>query len=397
MAARNMWGGVRRLVGFVAAVGLAACSSLLGVNWDGARVASSDGGPSDDVSSASGSGGDSASIEAGDAASADTGTGGGPEAGEGGGCTPGAMRCNGLTPQTCDSSGEWQSMGAGCPVLCNSGSCSACTAGTIQCNGLQPQTCGSSGAWQNSGLPCPYVCSGGGCSGMCVPGSTNPVACGNCGTDTQTCTTAGTWQGSGTCSGQGTCAPNAIQSCDTYGSYECSAACTWGACSCPSTPVCAPGATQCSGASVQTCDACGQWGAATACATGRTCSGGSCVPTGSDAGTTCSSAGNATCDAKVQAQCYPCCQTDCASGFQTLVDALAACLCGTSGPCTSACAGTGNFCASPGNVNTTPCDTCVNQYTASGATCDQNGAAIASACAGNPQCPLYQSCANGCP
>jgi hypothetical protein len=112
------------------------------------------------------------------------------------------------------------------------------------------------------------------CAGQCSPTQTNPgIACGNCGTNTQTCSASGTWA-DGTCTGQG-CAPNATRSCNTYGTQTCSSSCAWGACSCALTPVCAPNTTQCSGGGVETCDACGQWGTSVTCP-GNLCANGAC-------------------------------------------------------------------------------------------------------------------------
>jgi formylglycine-generating enzyme required for sulfatase activity len=117
------------------------------------------------------------------------------------------------------------------------------------------------------------------CAGMCSPGQQNPVACGICGTDTQTCNASGTWQ-SGACVGQGVCTAGIVQSCNTYGTQACGTNCEWDVCSCPPAPVCTPGMKQCAAvaSAVQTCDACGQWGAGVACS-GSTlnCSNDACV------------------------------------------------------------------------------------------------------------------------
>jgi hypothetical protein len=157
---------------------------------------------------------------------------------------------------------------------------SACTTGQTRCSGGAVETC-SGGAWGAPVSCASGTCSSGACTGVCAPGQTSPVACGDCGTETQTCSASGTWV-SGTCSGQGACAPNATRTCDTYGSQTCSSSCSWGSCSCPPSPVCTPDATQCSGSSLQTCDSCGQWGSAASCGTGMTCSGGACVPAATD-------------------------------------------------------------------------------------------------------------------
>ncbi len=121
------------------------------------------------------------------------------------------------------------------------------------------------------------VCDSGTCVGVCAPSEPNVVACGNCGTDTQTCTTSGMWQ-TGGCKGEGVCASQATQACNTYGTQGCGPACAWGTCTCAAPPVCVPGTTQCSGPGVETCDACGQWSPPVTCG-GATpsCSQGACL------------------------------------------------------------------------------------------------------------------------
>jgi hypothetical protein len=80
-------------------------------------------------------------------------------------------------------------------------------------------------------------------TGVCVPGSTETAACGNCGTLTKTCNNYCAWTSS-TCAGQPTnsCAPNSVEyttaGCtapNTYRSKTCGATCIWGATS----PTCA--------------------------------------------------------------------------------------------------------------------------------------------------------------
>src|SRR5690606_24515309 len=50
------------------------------------------------------------------------------------------------------------------------------------------------------------VCSG---EGECRPGTMEAVSCGNCGTQTARCNTACTWDRTGACAGEGECAPGA--------------------------------------------------------------------------------------------------------------------------------------------------------------------------------------------
>src|SRR5207253_2896285 len=67
--------------------------------------------------------------------------------------------------------------------------------------------------------------------GVCMPGTTQQVACGNCGTQTNTCTTTCAWA-TGSCGGQGACSPGSTRlgSCDACSQQTCTSSCTWGAC-----------------------------------------------------------------------------------------------------------------------------------------------------------------------
>lgn len=104
-------------------------------------------------------------------------------------CTPGGMRCDGLTPQTCGPSGTWQS-GVACQFVCTAGACQgACTPGTMSCDGLIPRTCQASGMYMN-GAACPYACTAGACSGMCQSGA---MGCADSVTE-ETCGANGMWQ-----------------------------------------------------------------------------------------------------------------------------------------------------------------------------------------------------------
>jgi hypothetical protein len=103
-------------------------------------------------------------------------------------------------------------------LACAGGTCAnTCTPGALRCSGLQPQTCSPSKTWQNTGSACPYVCSAGECTGVCVPGSTECASS----TATGTCDATGEWVTS-TCANGYTCA-NGACSCApaSCGSREC--------------------------------------------------------------------------------------------------------------------------------------------------------------------------------
>ncbi len=197
-----------------------------------------------------------------------------------GACAPSATQsCNMYGTETCSSSCAWGT--------CSCGPNPTCTPGAQKCSGNGIQTCNSCGQWGSAvacsaSLTCVNNGSSASCTGVCGPGQTHPVACGYCGTDTETCSTSGAWQSSGTCAGQGPCSPTSTQMCNTYGLQTCSSSCAWGACSCAaSTPACTPSAKQCSSTTqIETCNSCGQWGTPStctyACVSGNC--GGSCVP-----------------------------------------------------------------------------------------------------------------------
>jgi hypothetical protein len=103
-------------------------------------------------------------------------------------CTPGATRCSGNGVQTCDATGQWS--------------------GVTQCTG--------------------QTCVNGACVGVCAPGETQTVMCGNCGMETDACGPDGNWV-QGTCGSQGTCTPGAAQ-CGGAGGNQpqlCNTMCQW--------------------------------------------------------------------------------------------------------------------------------------------------------------------------
>jgi hypothetical protein len=79
-------------------------------------------------------------------------------------CSPGAVRCNDLLVQTCNSSGTAWLYSATCNVGCSGGVCSdPCTPGATRCNGHTPETCNSGGTGWNTGTTCSTTCWAGAC------------------------------------------------------------------------------------------------------------------------------------------------------------------------------------------------------------------------------------------
>jgi hypothetical protein len=208
--------------------------------------------------------------------------------------------------------------------VCIGGICAPCTA-DAQCP--TGETC-------NNGL-----CAA--CMGVCAPGQMSSQACGNCGTQTRTCDATCQWGAYGSCSNEGTCMPNASQACNMYGTQTCTAACAWGACSCPQAPACTPNMTQtCGNCGTQTCDACGQWGTCTE-------QDGGCVPNLTQA---CNSYGTQTCDSACG--WGPC---SCPTGATCAPTAIQACNGFGTKTCTAACAW--GACSCPSGSSCAPGDT----------------------------------------
>ncbi len=147
--------------------------------------------------------------------------------------------------------------------------------------GSQTQSCGADCAWGPYG-----ACSG---EGACTPGAVSaPASCGRCGTRTQTCGADCTWGPFGACGGEGVCTPGATSSrpCGTCNSGSqtrtCRSDCTWGTYgTCTGVAFCTDfyGGTVCPGARGErggctggcvrscTCSSTGTWISCAACPT----------------------------------------------------------------------------------------------------------------------------------
>jgi Protein of unknown function (DUF1566) len=160
-----------------------------------------------------------------------------------GDCSPGARRCAGITPQTCDTRGEWQSS-APCDrdMICSGGVCVVdCRPGDLRCSGDASQLCDLQGKWVMHGdMPCspshgcdPFT---GDCSESPRPATDCPPGTRRCaGTTPQSCNADGEWED------QPLCSP---------GTH-----CAGGAC----VVTCTPGDLHCSGDQPEKCNAVGEW------------------------------------------------------------------------------------------------------------------------------------------
>jgi hypothetical protein len=157
-------------------------------------------------------------------------------------CTPTTTRtCGQMGTQTCTASCQWGAACTGqmCPAGASSQGCGNCGTQTRTCDGNTgtwsawgacmaegmcapntTQTCGANGQ-QTCGASCQW--------GTCSCTGASSQACGNCGTQTRTCT-GGTWSGWGSCTGQGACAPNATVACGNGGTQTCGSTCQLGGC-----------------------------------------------------------------------------------------------------------------------------------------------------------------------
>ncbi len=106
---------------------------------------------------------------------------------------------------------------------------------TEACTPGQTRACGNCGT-QTLTAACTWSACGN--QGVCAPGQTSFVPCGNCGARTDTCSNSCQWI-PGVCVGQGECSPGEAQLCCPCGRSACSCAgeqvcgqsCTWGSCS----------------------------------------------------------------------------------------------------------------------------------------------------------------------
>ena len=101
-------------------------------------------------------------------------------------CKPSATQCSGDGAlETCGSNGQWAAAVACTNQTCVSGACAGvCGPGQVNCDGLQPQTCAGSGQWQNEGAACSGTtafCVDAGCTApppSCAPGGPGMNDCG---------------------------------------------------------------------------------------------------------------------------------------------------------------------------------------------------------------------------
>jgi hypothetical protein len=180
-------------------------------------------------------------------------------------CAAGSSeRCSGGS-RTCDAQCSW---GECEQCACDPGDTQECSGGEQQCNGN---------------------CQWGQCvQYACQTGETQEQACGNCGTQTLTCTANHTWS-AGACQDEGECAAGDFQACGGGTYHECSAKCAWSACA---AVTCTPG-----GSETEACGNCGsrsrecvrgEWTAFGACKNA-----GVCAPNDSQA---CGNGGTQTCN-----------------------------------------------------------------------------------------------------
>ena len=227
-------------------------------------------------------------------------------------CSPGAVRCTGATPQTCNAAGQWES-GSACvapAAICQAGACVQCTSEAncpASTNPCQVAACSAGGTCGFTPVANGTACSGGTCNGagvcsVCTPGS---ATCN--GATPLTCNASGLYESGTPCAGSTpVCDQNNGQCVQCMDVSQCTAssnpclvttctgntcglsnvsqgtACSGGACNgsgqcwacTPSTTRCKPGV----GNQPEICSATGQWQDETTCAgTAAICTAGQCV------------------------------------------------------------------------------------------------------------------------
>ena len=170
-------------------------------------------------------------------------------------CKAGDRRCNGRTPEVCESSlGRWIKQPV-CANGCFAGRCTECVPGSDKrsCDGNRVRVCGDDGRY-TSGAACPNGCFNGACL-PCTPGARTCH-----GTSPMVCNGRGQWQAEGAaCASTGRCSVRPlIDGSRCYGG------------------ACAPGtATTCQGKTPVSCDAVGRLVIGKPCATA--CIAGACA------------------------------------------------------------------------------------------------------------------------
>jgi hypothetical protein len=140
--------------------------------------------------------------------------------------------------------GQGGASGGGGESAGGSGGVEGCTPGDPP---LEVGTCENCGVSRRhcdaSGQLGPPVCEA---QGECEAGAEETAACGNCGSNKRTCGSSCTWGAFGACSGEGVCAPGAIDTnCSSGGKLDpcqvrqCTNSCQWGACKLKAGAVCA--------------------------------------------------------------------------------------------------------------------------------------------------------------
>jgi hypothetical protein len=89
-------------------------------------------------------------------------------------------------------------------------------------------------------------------------------------------------------------------------------------------------------------------------------------------------------------KCIQCCETAHPAGAQFVNDQVLKCECTSPGACRTSCNGAGNYCS--GGQADLFCDSCIQNNTNSGGTCD-----ITPQCSTNTDCMALLSCAGNCP
>lgn len=152
----------------------------------------SEGGNSGSAGASNSAGNGGSAGFAGNGGSAQGGAAGSGNGGSGGSiqgdCVPGNVKCEGLTPQSCNSNGQWVAKTA-CDFICSAGACTGiCAPNTTRCNGTTVQTCSTTGTWKNT-TNCPSAPNAGAtCSSSGICGMACKPAFGNCdGTLTNGC------------------------------------------------------------------------------------------------------------------------------------------------------------------------------------------------------------------
>jgi formylglycine-generating enzyme required for sulfatase activity len=142
------------------------------------------------------------------------------------GKAPGEVVCDGLDRIQCGPDLVTSEQVEVCDPVCIAGHCAQCSPGALRCDGNTPQHCDGTGAWSDGPACAGQTCIGGQCVGVCAPGDKRCT-----GSTPESCDALGQWQPGAACSAEapicaaGSCVgfscANLAEDCGPAGNESC--------------------------------------------------------------------------------------------------------------------------------------------------------------------------------